>query len=304
MNTDFPEDLFVPEQHLLSLYLEKLKLGMNIIKNKSIIFCGICRDVENTIERNILCLHRTGQLFKDYHIFLYENDSTDNTVNIIHKYSNDKLKYISENRDDKNYRQDIDNGKDMWHYNRCQILSDYRNKYLDYIKNFYHYDYLCVLDLDVKGGWSYDGIKDAIFTLERDITYGCVSSYGILSDYHNIENLESINQSNYLMYDSFAFRPIGVRGIHMLNTSRFNSIIFKRGEDPIEVNSNFGGMAIYKMHTIKDKIYKARQFKEGFVDPDHVVFNEQIINDGYKIILDPSMIVSYSNHKYSRTNND
>lgn len=207
---------------------------------------------------------------------------------------------MSENRSDKNYRNFIDSGEDRWHYNRCKVLSECRNKYIEYTNNnFSHYDYLCVIDLDLRGGWSYDGIKHGIFIINSDDKIGCVSSYGVLSDYHNHYDLESINPSQYLMYDSFAFRPFGLVGIHMLNTAKYNKLQFFRSEDPINVYSNFGGLAIYKMNAIKDKTYEARQHKDGFVDPDHVLINEKIIKDGYKIILDPSMITSYSNHQYT-----
>lgn len=300
MNTDFPENLFEPQPDLKGLYNYKLGIGEKISKDKTILFCGICRNVGDVLERNILRIHRTGQLFKEYNIFIYENDSTDNTVEILSRYASDNLKYLSENRSDKDYRQGIDSGEDKWHHNRCVVLSNCRNKYIEYAnKNFSHYDYLCVIDLDLRGGWSYDGIKHGIFTINNENNIGCVSSYGVLSDYHNNYTLETVHQSQYLMYDSFAFRPWGLVGIHMLNTAKFNKLQFFRSEDPINVYSNFGGLAIYNMNIIKDKTYEARQHKDGFVDPDHVLINEKIIKDRYKIILDPSMIASYSNHKYT-----
>lgn len=297
--TDFPEDIFPPLKGKESLYNYKVQAGKQICKEKTVVFCGICRDVGDVLERNIMRLQRTGSMFKDYNIFLYENDSSDNTVEILNKYKSDKLNFITTNRADKNYREDLDNGKDTWHYNRCKILSECRNYYLEYINNLPDFDLLCVVDIDIKGGWSYDGIYHGIYTLYSDDNNACVSSYGVLTEKDNIKHLEEIDKSKYLMYDSFAFRPVGIHSLHLLRTSSYNFIVFDRGEDPQKVWSNFGGMAFYKKNLIKDIKYDAKEWKTGYVDPDHVIFNRQLCDLNYNIILDPNMIVSYSNHKYS-----
>ena len=297
ISTDFPEDMFIPKKNKQSIYKYKVLTGANICKSKRILFCAICRNVGDVLERNILCLERIGKSFLDYHIFFYENDSIDNTVQILERYKSDKINYVSEKREDKNYRELLENGKDPWHFNRCKVLAECRNKYLEYTKNFHGFDYLCVFDADLKGGWSYDGIKHGIFTLELDSQTACVSSYGVLSEYTNELSLEDMDPKDYLMYDSFAFRPINSKPRHMIELQAYNFINFERGDDPIKVESNFGGIAIYKMKSIIDCKYGAKEWKTGFVDPDHVVFNGQISDN---IILDPSMIASYSHHRFSK----
>jgi hypothetical protein len=298
MNTDFPEYLFPCDN---TLYKYKVEQGENICKNKSIIFCSIVRDAESVLNRNIQCLHRTGSLFKDYEIFIYENDSIDNTVEILRQNKSNKLNYISETRQDKDYVAKIISGEDRWHFNRCNILAECRNKYLTYINNLEKkFDYICVVDLDVCGGWSYIGIAHGIFTLESNDLYAAVTSYGVLAEHSGKINLESIPNKNYLMYDTLAFRPKNWKsGIHMNSLYVFNNIHLSRGQDPFEVQSNFGGMAIYKKNHLLNKQYKAKQWQEGFTDPDHVMLNKEIIDSGYKILLDPSMIVSYSHHTNS-----
>jgi hypothetical protein len=299
MNTDFPEQLFKPDNQLIYNY--KLEQGEQICKNKSILFCGIARDTGFILDRNIQCLHRTGKLFKDHSIFIYENDSTDNTIDILNKNKSNKLSFISEKREDQNYRIKLDNGEDPWHFNRCSILAECRNKYLEYIENLEtKFDYICILDFDLKGGWSYEGIMHSIFTLEHDKKYGCVSAYGVLADGLGNDTLEQHPIKDYLMYDSFVFRPKNWnKGLHILSTPLFNGICVKRGDEPIEVDSNFGGMAIYKSECLKDKRYEAMQWADGYVDPDHTVMNRKLLKEGWKIIFNPSMIVSYSYHAYS-----
>ena len=299
MNTDFPEYLFVPKNQ--GIYDHCVNQGVKIASTKTILFCGIARNVGKNLQRNIDCLHRTGSLFKDYRIFIYENDSSDNTPQILMNNRSSRFMYLSEKRLDEDYRSKIDSGEDMWHYNRCKVLSECRNKYLEYVEySDTKFDYVCILDLDLKGGWSYDGIKHAIFTLERDQINACVSAYGVLAEKNGNDLLEQYNVSDYLMYDSFAFRPLGWNiGLHMMSMPMFNNIKVERGDESIEVDSNFGGMAIYKSQALQNKKYGAKKWMEGFIDPDHVILNRQIKKDGWKIIMDPSMIVSYSPHNYS-----
>jgi hypothetical protein len=299
MNTNFPESLFVAKNQ--GVYNHCLSTGAKISLNKTILFCGIARNVEKNLQRNIDCVHRTGELFKDYRIFIYENDSTDNTAQILMDNRSSRFMYLSEKRTDQNYQSKINSGEDMWHYNRCVVLSECRNKYLQYIEQSdTQFDYVCILDLDLKGGWSYDGIKHAIFTLERDPLNACVSAYGVLSEKHGTDTLEQHDIKDYIMYDSFAFRPLGWNiGVHMMSTPMFNNINVQRGDEPIEVDSNFGGMAIYKAEALKNKKYETKKWREGFVDSEHIIMHRQMKKEGWKIIMDPSMIVSYCNHKYS-----
>lgn len=298
ISTDFPEDIFSPVKNKQSLYKYKVDIGKDICKDKRILFCGICRNVGHILERNILRLFKTSKAFKDAHIFIYENDSCDNTVSILNKYKSEKLNFISTTRKDKDYADGLHNGKDPWHFNRCKVLADCRNNYLDYAKKFTDFDYLCVLDLDMLGGWSYEGFYHGIFTL-NNVENPCVSAYGILTECNNKLSLEEVDPEEYLMYDSFAFRPLNRinNNYNAFVLQNFNFIKFKRADDPIEVDSNFGGLAIYKMSEIGDKKYNATCFEEACVNPDHVEFHRQF---NKKIILDPSMIVSYSHHRYSK----
>lgn len=307
MNTDFPEAIFDSKLKNSPIYNYKSKSGELLCKSKKIIFAGICRDVEDTLALNIERVIRTAKHFQDFHIFLYENDSTDSTVKILNQYSkNTKLTFISESRKDEDYRKNIYNGVDPWHHNRCKILAECRNIYLEEIEShFSDYDYLCVLDWDIKGGWSYTGFNHAMYLLESDKHYACVSSYGVLSEPNNVQLLEEVDVNDYIMYDSLAFRPLNMnKGIHILRTPAFNKITFDRGDDPSEVASNFGGMALYKIPTLKNKRYAAKQWEEGEIDPDHVGLHNQLRDEGFKIILDPNMIVSYSDHSFSRKTND
>jgi len=302
MNTDFPDYLFCKTQNNLEYQVNE---GKELCKSKNILFCGIVRNVEENLERNILRYKRTVEPFSNSRLFLYENDSTDNTVEILNRYKSDTIDFVSESRTDADYVKNVGTDKDPHHYHRCQALSECRNKYLSIIQERgwnEEYDLICLVDMDINGGWYYDGFYQSIFLLEQLPDAACMSAYGVLSDFSQKHDLEMHSHEEYLFYDSFAFRPIGVDPkIHKSVTAFFNPIHYCIGEEPEEVISNFNGMSIYKSkHFTSDKKYKTNNWKEGFVDSEHIYFHQQIRESGDSIYINPSLLVSYSHHKFSR----
>lgn len=302
MDIRFPDSLFnfSGNQHKLKYEIDN---GKEICKTKKILFCGIIRDAATNLERNILRYKRCVEPFKESKLFLYENDSKDKTLDILKKYKSDDVDYISESRKDSTYIENVGKQKDPFHFYRCQVLSECRNKYMSLIQerewNKY-YDYICMVDMDIVGGWSYDGFYHSIYMLDNIPDSACMSAYGVLADYTQRLKLEQTNSKNYIFFDSFAFRPINNNPkIHKLQTSMFNPINFCRGEEIEEVISNFNGLAIYKSeYFTKDKQYKTNQWHEGYVDSEHIFFHQQIREQGGKIFLNPNLIVSYSKHKH------
>ena len=294
----FPDHLF--EINNEELYKKTVSEGYQIAKTKKILFCGICRNVGDRLERNILRMYYTSQYFKDHHIFIYENDSTDNTVDILQKHLSEKLTYISDSRIDKNYEEMLQSGEDPVHFNRCRVLSDCRNMYVPKIRSS-DADIVCVLDLDIWGGWSYNGFLHSIAVLEDRPSNGAVTAYGVLADCLNKTPLELVEPSKYLMYDCFVFRPSGedmAQPKHL--TGCFNFINQKPGDNVAFVNSNFNGLGLYKKEVFDDVEYGVKKWDEKSVDADHVVLHRQIREKGWDILFNPSMLVSYADHQYSQ----
>jgi hypothetical protein len=285
MKISFPQNLFKSPNK------ENIYFGKKICRDSKILFCGIARNVEKTIEKNIEKIKFLGRYFKKYEVFIYENDSIDNTK-ILLNLSN--IQYLSEKRNDESYRQKILNGEDKNHFNRCKILASCRNKYIDYAKKHCSdFDFICVLDWDIYG-WSYKGFYDSIFRLQSNNKLASVSAYGVLSDFNNNEYLEK-NIDKLLMYDSFAFRPLGFNlPLYPQIQYLFNHY---KTDKPTIVRSNFGGMSIYKNKLLLEQQYEAREIN-GMVDCDHVVINDKISNLGFNHLLNNYFIVSYSRHRF------
>jgi Cryptococcal mannosyltransferase 1 len=295
----FPYEVFTIQNQ--DKYLEYSNKGLALSKTKRVLFCGICRNVADIIERNILRCLVTASPFLDYELFIYENDSNDGTQEILKSLSSDKIKVVCDTRQDKDYPELLKSGEDKNQHNRCKVLSSCRNVYLDYIKeNSDRFDYVVILDLDIIGGWSYNGFYHSLSVFESN-DVSCISAYGILSDPTNTYSLEQVFRP--IMYDSFAFRPLGIeKSTSGSEFSSYNFIKLDVGQNPILVNSNFGGMAIYRIKDILDVEYGTYYWKDENenVDCDHVVLHRSLRGLGKKICINPSLTVSYSHHKYSK----
>lgn len=309
-NINFPEEIFTgnirkdERFHLIQQHV------MDACKKDKILFCGIARNAGDNIERNIQRIHKTGAYFNEYKVFIYENNSIDNTKEILKEYESDNFIVYSEDIEDANYSM-TDN-----QYNRCMRIADARNKYMDFVQaNAEEYPIVAILDLDLIGGWSYEGFIESFSQLVNNNAYSKVAgmtSYGVISTTGAWENirLEEVSQRDYKMYDSFAFRPYGwameekdngIKDLNKIDQASFNDIERPVAND--KVFSNFGGIALYQTKLIKDVRYSSRQPQESnnylVADSEHVCFHREIFNKGFNIRMCNRMLVSYSPHRYT-----
>ena len=54
---------------------------------KKILICGVCRNVEPACEITIENMELLGTFFADYHVIIYENNSTDKTSRIFAEWA-------------------------------------------------------------------------------------------------------------------------------------------------------------------------------------------------------------------------
>ena len=48
--------------------------------NKKVLVCGVCLNIEPSAPNAIKNIEALGKCFKDHRVFIYENNSTDNTT--------------------------------------------------------------------------------------------------------------------------------------------------------------------------------------------------------------------------------
>ena len=271
--SEFPESLYPCNPQYRKSYTDAVIRGHSIAEDSSVLICGVARNVSQVLPYTIARINKLVSYFSYYTVYIYENDSEDTTLSTLREW--EKL--------DKNVHLESEilgfdkNVSEVGH-ERTVRMAYCRNQYLAFArKRLEDYDYVIVLDTDLKGGWSYHGILNSIGH-DLDI----VGSNGLF--YRKVD--KDKDDRCRLFYDSWAFRHLGHNKPHILE--EINLLTYNRGESPIQVGSCFGGLAVYKWNVLNnDCVYKSG-------DCDHPTLHKQLVERGYEVYLNPSQITLYN----------
>lgn len=270
---DFPEGWYPCNPEIKEQYFEYVEKGYRKMKQQEVIICGLARDVMQALPRTIARIERLGEKFRDYKVIIFENDSTDGTLEMLQYWQkvNPRVEILSKQLGAKKWGP----VQDMV---RMAQMAAYRNHYLQHIREQqYKFDYLIVFDLDIPLGFSYDGIAHSFGHDNWDM----VGSNGILVPPYGDPIPDPI------FYDAFAFRP--KEGEAAKSLEEINALQFQRGEELVPVESVFGGLAIYRSAGI------VAGAEYGGEDCEHVILHQWLRDHGFdQQFLNPSQIVLYS----------
>ena len=284
---DFKNKNFNYDKLKLKYWIDKIKsyknvpnLKNNLINTFSVVIAGCCINVERFIKRNLFIMNEIGKRFKDYKIIIYENDSKDNTREILINNKKDNCDYIFENNVNIT--------------NRTERIAHCRNKILQHINNNYNnYDYMLMLDLDdvlISG--------KLINTIHTCFLYNHnqwdAMFANCLDKYYDIY---ALRKKNYLT--SCCWNNVNLLKL----TGVPHSIAYKECIDKFIINypidkglisviSAFGGAGLYKIKSIGNAEYNG--YDTNHIDKqvcEHVSFNTNLINKGCKLYINPKMII-------------
>lgn len=272
-------------------FYDSVNIGKNIIKSKKIAICGLARNVYSISPNFMDKLIQLGIDFKEYKIVIFENDSIDNTRNIIKQYQlyNNNI-ILLDCCDDGScdcklnhiHPKVIGEGSKK----RIDKMAYLRNKYLNYIKhNLSDYDYMLVIDIDITGGIYMNGYYST-FSKDWDV----ITARGLRQIPGTYGYINSI-------YDPLAYIPYNDTYISGYNKDRYSIhynelksfIKYNIGDPLIPVKSSFNGIAIYKIKDILDIEYDSKTRCE------HIDFNFKLCNKDKHIYIDPSLILQVGN---------
>jgi len=247
----------------------------DIMKHSSVVFGATVRDVEKYLKKNLEHIDNCGKKFKDYALIIYENDSNDNTKKILEENKKDNYYYIFESSNESLRTKRIAHG---------------RNKILEKVRELNSYDYLIMIDLDnvIHSGKFVETIDSCFVQSNWDVLTG--------------------NQSDKY-YDIWAFRKAGLLDwdcwkengkaiANGMSSSEANhkyvyGVIDKfEPYQLIEVESAFGGIAIYRLKTLPDECKYKGEYDDGMQLCEHVPFHECIKKNGGKIFLNTDFLTN------------
>jgi hypothetical protein len=267
----FPERRFSPLAASAESYFDAVERGRATMRQSRTVICGLARNIATHLPGTMARIERLGSMFADYRVLVYENDSTDATPAILNRWgaANHRLTAISQRR-----------GKQLYGSVRCphrgNDMAEYRNRCHREVQDRWpDFDYVCLLDMDLVGGFSYDGIAHSFGSQPWDF----VGSNGIIYQRRKLD----LNRS--LHYDVWAFRHFG--SYEELDGTEGNLMSWCRGDALVPVYSCFGGLGLYRMPA-----WLSAEYSGG--DCEHVGLHREMRARGFdRQYLNPSQIVLY-----------
>ena len=256
-------------------YWERVKLGEKRIKKSKVLICGTARDVANTFDRTRHYITSIGQLFADYHVFIYESDSIDNTAKLLKNWgrANPKISSQSETLGLPRLSDLSDERK--------RIMATIRNKYVSYAHTYEgDFQYVCVVDMDMRGSISLDGIKHSFGHSE---SWDAVYSNGLDGEQKYQYDMAVLTYSGFTEQDTLVEQKLGAPYANF--KPGCVRPCYQRGEPLVRVSSAFGGMGFYTREA-----FLAGRYLD---DPlDHIGFNKTIHEAGFtRKFINPSQIL-------------
>lgn len=285
-DVDFPEDEFAPSKKNVDEYFMRVERGYTNMKTHKIVIGGMARNIGHVLEKTVARLQRIGKLFLDYRIVILENDSKDNTRNILKdwKAENPRVELVPLHEDSVEghiYRHPLKNNS-LYLKSHMERMANLRNRLLNYIKSAHskNFSHVLMCDLDIDGPISLDGMATCFSYGGWDV----MTANGIS---FNIGNF-NLNSTSYFDIFSLVFLDQHPRR-NVLATFLKSSVSMKhrRGDIPMQVKSAFGGAAIYTMESL---VKSAAQYSHEY--SEHVCLHLHMADNGYgKIFINPSFLL-------------
>lgn len=251
-------------------YYSRVSHGQARMSGSTAVICGLARNLESILPVMISRIEKLGEMFSDYRVVVFENDSIDGTLSILKRWElrNTRVDILSEDYNDPVNLPTRCRG-------RMDRMARYRNVYREFVaENYADFDFAVVVDMDLHGGWSAMGIANSFGSEDWDF----VGSNGIIWK-------QNILSRRSLQYDAWAYRSYGDPAV--LKTRIVNQMLWDRGEPMVRVDSCFGGLGLYRMRALTECAYAGE-------DCEHVSLHRQMAEKGMdRLFLNPSQVILY-----------
>lgn len=266
--------------------------------DKKIAICLLARDSESALKRNIPKIEKIRKLFRESYVIVIENDSKDNTKQILKEWQKNSTDIYLQMEDTgtKTIPSATVNGYfPGMTASRMDKMIRYRNKYLEFVhKHNEGLDYVIVFDSDI-----YDFDEDAIYDTIKNAPDDWCGLFANGRYYWKPAFLGLLGK----YYDAYCFIPknaehkdLTYKEIYLENDKLCKLL---KKEKYVPCDSAFAGIGIYKYEAIKGKKYEIiKNTRSSVVEVlcDHVSLNLSTENKG-TLYVAKNMNVMYESIK-------
>ena len=250
------------------------------ISESNFLIVGLVRNCAEVLEKEIQRIQAAFVNAGSVNWLIIESDSSDETLTVLEKLEKSfSINYISYGELSNRFPK------------RTERLAYCRNKYIDEIRNNPNYveiDYVSILDLDGVNSQLEASSVNACWDLEVDWDV-CFANQA--SPYYDIWALRHKLWSPNDCWEYYKF--LIESGFSATRASRVavesRMIQVPRDAAPIQVDSAFGGLGIYKKNLLHESEYVGLN-SNGDEICEHVSFHETLVAKGYQLFIVPTLI--------------
>ena len=249
-------------------------------KSKNVLVVGTARNCARYIKEDILEFQSALQDFNQVHWLVIESDSKDNTLAKLNELAENiaRFRFISLGMLSKEYPL------------RTARIAFCRNTYLKELRENQIYreiNFVVVMDLDgINQLVTVQAISSCFIRDDWDVCTANQQDY-----YHDIWALRHNLWCPNDCWQQFQFHiQFGLSHKKAVRTAvKAKQIVIPKDTDWIEVDSAFGGMAIYHRRVLENGKYIGIR-EDGTKICEHVTLHRQIKEQGFKIFINPALI--------------
>lgn len=267
----------------LKKYHNESVAGKQWIHDKSIIIAGLIQNESFYIPFLKMRCHEMTKDFRDYKILIVENNSTDNTRDLLIEWSAEDPNVVILCQDPFITNalecdiQHIFPVNEMNNHSpmptRIQRMAFLRNVYMTHIRHYYpYYDFLCVMDMDLHGDLYMDGFFHSFYLLKQNKNIDAITCNGVLAtdseNYYYYDSFAYIEENESIIWENTNDKSVHDNYVHTNITNRYSSQMI-----PDKVRSAFGGAALYRISSIINHSY---DFSPIYYSCEHSYFNNNL----------------------------
>lgn len=269
----FPEQAFLPRKSRKVRYLSRVAQGRSEALQKSITLVTL---LHNRVDLALYLRARCEAVLEQFQggrVLVLCDDSTDGTERVIGDWAR--------------ARPDVVESVSVPHLDRSVSgfarMARLRNALLERVEASAPTDFVAVLDGDLEGPISLDGLRHSVALLAEPDGPDGVTALGI----NNWVGLPLLMPFlGYGYYDPIAFREAVWERCSSDVRIRCRLAGLCRGDEPIRVKSAFAGLALYRSQSIR-----GLRYDEATRDCEHVSLHRALSERGGRLVLDPSLML-------------
>ena len=254
-------------------YNEHVEFGRVEARRQKLAIVSICRNAMPHLRNTLALVDELAGLWRDCSLYVYENDSTDETAKVLDDFAIRQWVTIE---------HDTLGGEDARGFEpeRTVRLAKCRTRCQEWVRrSAADANYVMVLDTDPHGGFSVHGVLNSLgWFCEMLGESFHRREPGAMASYSLFLREESPGRFGAAQYDAWAARLNHWEDDRHMTW--FHTLVPPVGSEPIPMNSAFGGLCLYRREA-----YLAGVYEGG--DCEHVLHHKAMQKAGYQLFLNP-----------------